>query len=93
MDVIFDSHTCFCAQVYYTTPAKKSEGVKGFWCHSCYNEHRGEVIELEGMRVRKVPRAPWATLKRDPGNPPLTRRPLLSPWTFCCAGDSRPHSA
>jgi hypothetical protein len=41
-------------QVYYTTPAKKSEGVKGFWCHSCYSEHRGEVIELEGMRVRKV---------------------------------------
>ena len=42
------------AQVYYTTPAKKSEGVKGYWCHSCYSEHRGEVIELEGMRVRKV---------------------------------------
>ena len=41
-------------QVYYTTPAKKSEGVKGYWCHSCYSEHRGEVIELEGMRVRKV---------------------------------------
>ena len=41
-------------QVYYTTPSKKSEGVKGYWCHPCYNEHRGEVIELEGMRVRKV---------------------------------------
>ena len=40
--------------MYYTTPAKKSEGVKGFWCHSCFSEHRGEVIELEGMRVRKV---------------------------------------
>ena len=40
--------------MYYTTPAKKSEGVKGYWCHSCYSEHRGEVIELEGMRVRKV---------------------------------------
>ncbi len=42
------------AQVYYTTPAKKSEGVKGFWCHSCYSEHRGEIIQMEGMRVRKV---------------------------------------
>ena len=41
-------------QVYYTTPSKKSEGVKGYWCHGCYSEHRGEVIELEGMRVRKV---------------------------------------
>ncbi len=41
-------------QVYYTTPAKKSEGVKGFWCHSCYSEHRGEIIQMEGMRVRKV---------------------------------------
>ena len=41
-------------QVYYTTPSKKSEGVKGYWCHPCYNEHRGEVIELEGLRVRKV---------------------------------------
>ncbi|BDA47644.1 probable histone acetyltransferase HAC1 [Coccomyxa sp. Obi] len=40
-------------QVYYTTPAKKSEGVKGFWCHSCYSEHRGEIIQMEGMRVRK----------------------------------------
>ena len=40
--------------MYYTTPSKKSEGVKGYWCHPCYNEHRGEVIELEGMRVRKV---------------------------------------
>lgn len=40
--------------MYYTTPSKKSEGVKGYWCHPCYNEHRGEVIELEGLRVRKV---------------------------------------
>ncbi len=45
---------CHEPQVYYTTPSKKSEGVKGYWCHPCYNEHRGEVIELEGMRVRKV---------------------------------------
>jgi hypothetical protein len=49
-----------CGQVYYTTPAKKSEGVKGFWCHSCYSEHRGEIIQMEGMRVRKV--TPYCTV-------------------------------
>ena len=37
-------------QVYYTTPANKTE-VKGFWCHPCYQDHRGERIELDGTNV------------------------------------------
>ncbi|KAL0048475.1 hypothetical protein WJX82_004140 [Trebouxia sp. C0006] len=41
-------------QVYYTTPVNKTE-VKGFWCHPCYQDHRGERIELDGtnLQVRK----------------------------------------
>lgn len=41
-------------QVYYTTPVNKTE-VKGFWCHPCYQDHRGERIELDGtnLNVRK----------------------------------------
>ncbi|KAK9806697.1 hypothetical protein WJX73_009793 [Symbiochloris irregularis] len=47
-----------CAQrikrnhAYYTTPTAKSE-VKGYWCHGCYSD-RGDYIEMEGSRVRKV---------------------------------------
>lgn len=37
-------------QVYYTTPVNKTE-VKGFWCHPCYQDHRGERIELDGTNV------------------------------------------
>ena len=37
-------------QVYYTTPVNKTE-VKGFWCHPCHQDHRGERIELDGTNV------------------------------------------
>jgi len=40
-------------QVYYTTPVNKTE-VKGFWCHPCYQDHRGERIELDGTNVSLV---------------------------------------
>lgn len=41
-------------QVYYTTPMNKTE-VKGFWCHACFQDTRGERIELDGtnLQVRK----------------------------------------
>ncbi len=43
-------------QVYYTTPVNKTE-VKGFWCHPCYQDHRGERIELDGTNVGLQPHA------------------------------------
>ena len=47
------------AQVYYTTPMKKSE-VKGYWCHACFTETRSENIELDGARIRKARPRPQA---------------------------------
>lgn len=47
------AHLCRVAQVYYTTPMKKSE-VKGYWCHACYTETRSDVIDLDGTRIRKA---------------------------------------
>lgn len=47
----------WCAlQVYYTTPVNKTE-VKGFWCHPCYQDHRGERIELDGTNVSLLKQA------------------------------------
>ncbi len=43
-------------QVYYTTPVNKTE-VKGFWCHPCYQDHRGERIELDGTNVSLLKQA------------------------------------
>ncbi|KAK9824572.1 hypothetical protein WJX72_011411 [[Myrmecia] bisecta] len=40
-------------QVYYCTPLKKSE-VKGYWCHPCYTEHKGDRIDLDGTLIRKL---------------------------------------
>ena len=40
-------------QVFYSTPMKKSE-VKGNWCSSCYQDHRGDRIDLDGTSIRKV---------------------------------------
>ena len=47
------AHLGCVAQVYYTTPMKKSE-VKGYWCHACYTETRSDVIDLDGTRIRKA---------------------------------------
>ena len=40
-------------QVYYATPMNRSE-VKGCWCHPCYQDHRGERIELDGTQVCSI---------------------------------------
>ena len=40
-------------QVYYTMPAKNSE-VRGYWCHSCHTDHKGEhVVHLDSGSLLK----------------------------------------
>ena len=39
-------------QVYYMTPAKSTE-IKGYWCHGCYMDARGDRLDLDGSVLRK----------------------------------------
>ena len=48
--ILISSRRGCVLQVYYTTPINKTE-VKGFWCHACYQDNRGERIELDGTNV------------------------------------------
>lgn len=38
--------------MYYCLPQAKNE-VKGFWCHGCYSEYKGDFIDLEGNHLQK----------------------------------------
>ena len=41
---------CFGLQVFYATPATSPE-IKGYWCHACYSEVKGEIMEIDGSQV------------------------------------------
>ena len=41
-------------QIFYTTPHDQANGeVKGYFCHQCFSDQKGDKIMIEGMHVKK----------------------------------------
>lgn len=39
-------------QTYHCTPMEPGSEFRGFWCHGCLQEHKGDRIPWEGAQVR-----------------------------------------
>eukprot|EP00879_Flechtneria_rotunda_P004691 GHRR01004955.1.p1 GENE.GHRR01004955.1~~GHRR01004955.1.p1 ORF type:complete len:1088 (+),score=359.45 GHRR01004955.1:402-3266(+) len=52
-------------QTYHCTTLEPGSDFRGFWCHSCLNEHKGDRIPWEGNQVGFVRKADLQKKKND----------------------------
>ena len=38
-------------QVYWSQPLSQTSEIKGYWCHGCYQDQKGDTIDMDGSRV------------------------------------------
>ena len=41
-------------QTFHSTPPSDNNDLRGYFCHQCYNEHKGERIVMEAAQFKKA---------------------------------------